>query len=213
MAFTRKYGRKKYGRKKVYKRRSFNHRRGIRTRKNGSKVFYIKRTTVQEFTITNAGWQPAQSSFSILNSWSLSDIDSYAEFTALFDNYKIGGISQKWVFSKTSAEIGTTAEVPNLITIKDNNDANDMATEAEGLQYPSYKSSSLNKPRTRYTKPTANYTKVVYGPKSNWISTTEPNIVHYGCKWAIDTTDATTGTTYGICRLYTKFYLAFKDPK
>lgn len=89
-----------------------------------------------------------------------------------------------------------------------------MASEAEALQCPSYKSSPLNKPRSRYIyKPKIQPMTNGLMERATWISTTIATNSHYGLKWAIDTTDATTGTTYGICRLYTKFYLAFKDPK
>jgi len=77
------------------------------------------------------------------NQMKLTDVPGHAEFTGMFDQYKMCGIARKWVFSKTSAEIGTSAEVPNLLTINDFNDYTALASEAEMLQIPSYKASLI----------------------------------------------------------------------
>jgi len=53
-----------------------------------------------------------------------------------------------------------------------------------------------------------------YQGYKKWFDTNTENGINFvGLKWAVDTTSSAGGTTYGVVRLYTKFYLAFKDPK
>lgn len=217
--FKMAYGRKK-GTKRVYrranKRRAFVRRGSLRRNRKGVDIHFFKRTFVAECSVTNAGWQN-QTTLGAYSALQLQNVPGYAEFTAMYDMYKICGIKQKFVFNRTSTETSGSSEMPQLITVNDFNDSTALANEAEALEYASYKASRLDKPRSRYYRPSINIT-VPNGTsgmssKSRWLNTTEVDIDHFGLKPAVDTISTATGTTIGTLRIYYTFYLAFKGKK
>ena len=200
------------------KRRSYRKRRyiprffkkGIK-QKGGVTTHFHKRIIVSEVAITNSGWQNPG-----VNSVKLEDFTGYTELTNMYDIYKICAIKKKFIFNRNSAEAGASVEIPQLITVNDPNDSTGLLDEAEALLYPSFKSTRLNKPVTRYYKPfientvTAGSTSM----KSRWLNTSGGgDIVHHGLKYCVDTIDTSTGTTLGTLRIYTTAYLAFRNPR
>ena len=197
------------------KRRIYRKSR-INFRPKQQKVHLFKRTAVIECVVLDGGFQNA-TILGAYHSVGLNQVPGYTEFTAMYDMYKICGIKQKFVFNKTSAEVATTAEMPELITVNDYNDGSDLANEAEALEYASYKVSRLDKPRSRYYRPSINvptqYSTNGLTTKSRWLNTSNPDIAHQGLKVAVNTIGTFGTTPLGILRVYYTYYLAFKGKK
>lgn len=204
----------------IKKRRSFKKRRftkkyrGRRVGKSGIAKHYFKRTFVQEATITNAGFV-SLNTLGVSVETQLDNLPNYAEFTALYDTYKICAVKRKFMFNRNSADVASAnQEIPHLVTANDYTDNTAPANEAELLQYPSFKQSRLDKPVTRYYKPCQLFSSnPIQITKSRWNPTDEPDVRHFGMKMAIDTINSAGGTTLGTLRVYTTLYLAFRSPK
>lgn len=205
---------KRYGRS--YRRRF---RRSSYTKRSGQKVFTFKRTKVSYISIENTLATAA-------NSYKLNDLTDYTEFTNLFDEYKISGIKEKFIFDTTVnlTPAGNAAAVmPNLYHYLDYNDATPPASIAEMSQDDSLKINRLDKVVTRFFRPKilmsasdgATNTLAIT-PKGNpWISTAQPGIIHYGFKYAVDASMETgTGSMHvgKITRIAT-YYFKCKSPK
>jgi len=209
-----RYAKRKFtAKRRTYRKRPSNRRRGVRTSKKGYKVHYFTRVFVTEHTITNAGFQNT-ATLGAIQPDALSNLDNYAEYQAMFDEFKIKAVSKKFIFNRNSANVATaSSELPQLITYNDYNDGAVIASEVEALQVDSFKTHTLSadRPVTRYYKPKV-YNQV-YTP-SGWQSTSDhENINHFGLKWAVQTIDNAGGTTLGTLRIYTKYYLSFRGTK
>jgi len=210
MAFRRKFKRG------ASKRRPFRRYRRRTYKKKPQKIHFFKRTKVDEFMLARSGFVALQSDVAdnVYNDFKLDQLPNVAEYTALYDLYKICGIKQRYVFAKNSEETstGNTFELPQLITLNDFNDATALANEAEALQYPSYKARRLDREVKRYFKPKfGDSNQTIRAP---WLATDAGGIAehHYGIKSAVNTYSS-AGGNLGIMRVYTTFYIAFKDPK
>lgn len=211
--YKRRYKRKSprtYRKKRSYKKKG--HKRPT------NPTFYFKRKSLISFPII-ASLNSFEGAIALggVNSDALQDVPGYAEYQAMFDEFKIAGISRKWIYDVNSAGTGTAVTaaggLPVLITYNDKNDATEIASEDETLQIASTKQSRLEKPRSRYWKP--QYAGAQLG-SNTWHSTAlSPTIAHYGLKWAIShVPNASAPTTVlGTIRLYTTYYLKFRGAK
>lgn len=203
-------------RKRTYKKRTYRKRRTYR-RRTFKKTFNrhsFKKTTIQEITVTNAGFVPITSDGTNYNRFHLDYIANYTEMTNLFDSYKINGIRRKYVFNRNSSEVSTGVELPFLVTVNDYNDTAALTSEAEATEYSTYKASRLDKPRSRFFKPTQMIAKSADNQvvRRRWNPSNEADIWHMGIKEAVQTIDSSTGTTLGTLKVYTTFYLSFMTP-
>lgn len=188
----------------------------INFRPKQQKVHLFKRTRVIECTILDGGFQNA-TTLGAYHAVGLDQVPGYTEFTAMYDMYKICGVKQKFVFNRTHAEVATPAEMPELITVNDFNDLSDLTNEAEALEYATYKASRLDKPRSRYYRPSINlptqYTTKGVTSKSRWLNTSEPSTAHLGLKVGVNVIGTFGATPLGVLRIYYTYYLAFKGKK
>jgi len=204
-----------YKPKKSFKKRRFTKKyRGSRVGKKGIATHYFKRTFVQEASISNTGFV-SLNTLGVSVETQLDNLPNFAEFTALYDTYKICAVKRKFMYNKNSAEsINGNAEIPHLVTANDYTDNTAPANESELLQYASFKQSRLDKPVTRYYKPCQLFsTNPIQITKSRWNPTDEPDVKHFGMKMAVDTINSLGGAILGTLRVYTTLYLAFRSPK
>lgn len=129
-------------------------------------------------------------------SFNLTQLPAYTEFTDLYDQYKINGISvkiQPLVTEGLASPLSGSPFVygfPKLSTVIDYDDTNIPANENVMLQYGSLKMTGSFKEHKRYFKPkvriaaldagaavTANQVKA-----AGWIDTGAPAVPHYGLK-------------------------------
>lgn len=122
----------------------------------------------------------------------LSDLPSYTDFTNTFDEYKIEAIKLWFVPTHNSSTLAATGgkKIPFLLTAVDNDDS---ATPflSSILQRESCKNHGMfDQMRVRSFAPAAsmqvyNGATTGYGPYQGWLDTASPDIVHYGCKFAV----------------------------
>lgn len=129
-------------------------------------------------------------------SFNLSQLPNSGEFTSLFDQYQIKGIKVKVQPLLTegiaSAVSGSTNiwGFPKLSTVIDYDDTTPPSTEDVLLQYGTLKQTPSFREHKRYFKPrvwlaTLDTGSVVTasGTRANqWISTTNPQVPHFGLK-------------------------------
>lgn len=178
-----------YRRRRIFKRRPYRRVRRYRRRyvkRRPSHIHLFKRTKVDEFMLARDGFIPLQSDVTdnVFNNFQLCQLPNVVEYTALYDQYKICGIKQRYVFAKNSEETstGNSFELPQLITVNDFTDGTALTDEAEALQYPSYKARRLDKEVKRYFKPT--YMEGNKATKNAWLETDAGGIqeIHRGIK-------------------------------
>lgn len=152
----------------------------------------------------------------------LSDLPNYAEFTALFDQYRITRISISFLpmsncnilSAITSSDTGN----PGIFgTVLDFDDANAPTTLAELQQYQtfSYQPAVTRRVHRRSFKP--RIASAVYAGaftsfanmKDIWIDVASPNVQYYGLKYYMDQYDAIT--TPQIYQVMATYYVQFRQ--
>lgn len=204
---NRKYTpKKRYGRKRYSRRSKVN-------------VHFFKRTYVETGILYDYNWdRPSTFVPPLYQHTTLALVPNYAELVACYDEYKICGLKKKFVFNRNSASTVTAGmEIPTLVSVNDYNDSGDMLTEAEALQYPTYKASILTRPITRYYRPSikieATGGTLGISSKSRWISTGNAVQQHYGFKFAFTSAGNTGLIPLGHVKIYTTVYVACRGPK
>lgn len=151
--------------------------------------------------------------------WTLNDVPGVTDFTNMFDQYQIAGVSYRFVINKDDQSQTTTGNKGNFIRLMHVADYNDSTTPVnfvELQQYPYVKEIWLNENRPvskwYYMKPSVLNTinsQVLnnYQPKKNvWIDTSYPGTDHYGLKMFYDQHYA--GRTLFI---EAKYYIKLKE--
>lgn len=206
--------RKTYRKKSVH--RPFKKYTGVRV-KNGRTIHYFKRTRVDSWLI-NEDFKPIPSYYNVTpsyNTFKLDHVPNYSDFTNLYDSYKICGIRRKYIFDRNTniaTDVDTVRELPRLITVNDFNDQNALTSENEALQYASCKIRRLDRPISRYFRPTQLDYNGATTRKSTWNSTATPNqVAFYGIKEA--SVQQTDNVTTGTLHIYTTYYVACRTPR
>lgn len=145
-------------------------------------------------------------------SFKLSDISDYTAFTALFDTYRIMGVSYTLV--PITNAYTSAAQQPNVVLAADYNDISTPTSMEKMLNRQGAKMQSFNRPVSKYIKPAV--ADGVYGSiatnygqvKNKWIATSDPNTPMYGMKIGVQGAP-NQSVTY---QLRIKFYLQFKQP-
>lgn len=174
--------------------------------KAGKTIHYFKRTFKQVVNLTEL-FTVINPDGSDVNSFKLSLLPNYSDFTSLYDEYKVCGISRKYLYEVNTANTGTYA-LPRLITVNDWNDQVAPANENEMLEYGSCKQSRLDKPVKRYFKPRFDNTSGYQFQK--WLSTQFFTIALRGLKEAVI---SSTTEDIGNVQIYTTFYIACRNSR
>lgn len=129
-------------------------------------------------------------------SFKFSDLPNYAEFTALFDQYRMNKFVIKLVPTITGAEptsAGAAYSLPNVWSVVDYDDAVDAGNNLISLlQYPNCKMTRGHQIHTRIWKPSVlldAYTGATEGNTikfKQWLNMADVAIPHYGLKIWID---------------------------
>lgn len=142
--------------------------------------------------------------------FSLNDLPNYAEFTSLYDMYKINAVKLTFIprqtVSNSTSSINNADNTARFFSAIDYNDSS-VATADQLREYQTAKFTRLLRTHKRY----------IYKPKildsnsysvSPWMSTLSPSANYYGLKIAIEPTGS--ALIYGV---EAKFYLSFKNVK
>lgn len=150
-------------------------------------------------------------------SFSISTLPDIADFTALFDQYKLNKIEFTLVPNITSNDMNpvtTYYEMPNVHTIIDRDDDATPGALINLMQYPSYRRTRGHQVHKRVWVPSLAQT--IYKTASTtgtaqkgpmWLDLADTTLPHFGLKLYIDQTNAATNIKY---RLYIKYWLQFK---
>lgn len=145
----------------------------------------------------------------VAQNYSLNDLPNYAEFTALFDYYKITGIRIRLLpyqtQSNSTGTVNNAANVP-IFHVVDTSDSTPPTTVEELCEYEDHKITNLYTGFDVYFKP--KFADATSATRDGWVATTNPSLNYFGFKYAIPPT--TNAMTFYIV---VTFYLAFKDPK
>lgn len=206
MAFRRKrYYKKKFNNRR-FKRRQYRKRR-----LNPQRKFYFKRTFTQSFDLQDDTLTPISQETATprYNDFRLDQLPDVTNFQVLFDEYKINGISRKYIFDKTSQTItdALTNQMPTLCTCKDYNTT--IALAGEPNQYETVKYSRLDKVRTRYFKPAQQEGNMNNSRYKGWISLSATGITepHVGLRECVLNNQNTSADNIGTLKVVTTFYI------
>lgn len=176
--------RKGYGKKKFIRKKRVGLRQPVQYFK---RVEYNPGQIVVDATSDNVG--------AIV--FSLAQVPSYTEFTSLYDQYKISAVKVKIVprynvsaFDNIQSA-AATPYIPQVFTAIDYDDSG-VSTVSDLLQYQNCKMTRGNVIHQRYLKPRCrnilqnlNGTASARAPFRGWIDSADPEVIHYGLKWAI----------------------------
>lgn len=226
---TRRYTRRFFGRR----RRPFRRfRRFTRRRRYAPRRTYTRNKVYRFSRNATALWdEPAATTITTISSnntsfenhaltFHLSDLPDYQDFTSLYDQYKITGVSIKFipVATESMTNLGTFGFPTYAYLITDTNDASNITSETQAAQYQGSRILKMGQQTSHFIRPKTlvnlyeSSVSTGYGnPKfAPWVSTDDPDVDYYGLKIFIP--QSVTGLTTGW-RIMAKFYLAFRSPK
>lgn len=202
----RTYRKRPYGRKRTYRRRF---KRSFRYNKRGTKVFLYKR-------FCSLGTIAADSTLDQFAAYSfeLNNLPGFAEFTSLYDFYKINAVKISFIPTQTvSNSLSTISNAQNsrFFSVIDYNDDTAPTSLDELRQYASCRYTSIFRTHKRYIyKP--KYSIQSYVQSRQWINTATPSTEWYGLKIGIEAMGSTVSTSMNY-RVEAKYYVSFKNPK
>lgn len=151
-----------------------------------------------------------------------------AEYSALFDSYRIVGIEMKMVYSGNSVTANQINNaLPTLLMVNDYDDSNNTQT-AQLSQYDSMRVIQFGSgtSRTWKVRPRLQASVETSGgsilaltpPKGAWLDTAAPSVKYFGVKGMVDLqTPLGTGngtlTPFGYITFYVKAKLQFKNTR
>lgn len=158
----------------------------------------------------------ASSSGNVIGSlaFTFSQIPNNAEFTALFDQYRINKIKLQLIPNFTGSDLNPTSSVvalPNIWSVIDYDDNTSPANLNDLLQYPNVRMTRGQRIHTRYWTPAVGTDVGGVASASQkykqWIDMSTTSIEHYGFKYFID--QLNTGPV-GTWRVFATFYFSCK---
>ena len=175
--------------------------------------------------ITNSILGSNYASFSL--AFALSDLPNYSEFTALFDRYRIRGVSIKLIpqGTQSTAAAGSNSWVGQIChSVTDYDDNTNFAASDAGLnlmrQYESYQCKQLSTQKLKYyVKPRvaiATYGGSVFTSYGNvrdlWIDAASTGVPHYGKKFMIEVISNSANQVVNVMyKLELSYYIQCKD--
>jgi len=206
--------RKNNYKKKYRKRKTFNKKRYSRagnTRRSklsDATVYSFKRSIQLSANITGSA---SSDTFGAL-SFHLDQLPAYTEFQTLFDQYKISGVSLRFIPQSTSVEIASGDSANVFVYCPDYDDQGAPTTAAALYQRQSTKFIySAHKTFKMFLRPnTLVSVENGFGPGSRrqWVSTNDASVTYYGFKWCMR-----QATIPQHIDVYATYYLKFKNVK
>lgn len=182
-------------------------------------MLLVKRPVTQTYDLTDLQHTYAKS-------WCLADVPGYAQFEGLFDQWKLCMVKMRFRSSynmgNQSATGITGAACQHFHWAIDYTDEAAPANYEELEKYQTHQMRMItgDKPFDITVRPKLQamaYEGIGTGylPTSpRWIGCDDPNVKHYGIKFAIlPTVPGTLGVSVGRLVIYTTYYLAFKQTK
>lgn len=147
-------------------------------------------------------------------SFNLNALPNYAEFTALFDQYRISKILvQLWPDLRDSTVQTTSGKSFGLVA-NDYDDSGTWSTWNDGLQYGNVRQFDIYKPLKQWVKPrlaVAAYSGAFnqyMNVDSQWVDAASPAASHYGMKFAFPITPQSM-----VFRVTHTYFLQFRNSR
>lgn len=213
---------KKYSKKRQYRRKFSRYGRMKKSVGNPrQKVYYYKRFCVRLAVLAGNVGNDTFASYL----FTLDQLPGYTEFTSMYDAYKfcaakirfLPSFNQQIADSTTTTTGWSTFANLRIFSVIDYNDATTPVSINDLRQYSNCKMSPYTKGHRRYFKPRylEDNAVTLFTGKNPWLSTTRPDIGHYGIKLGIDTSLIETGLLVPadvLLRVECTYYVAFKSP-
>lgn len=209
----------------VLKRRRPQRRRSVKRRRTGrARVRGLRYTARRQlfatkrfhYKVDQVGDTVGQQSAGV--TFQLSDLPANADFSTLFDQYKIAGVAYRWVVVRDPSVQGTNNGIfPRICWVHDFDSSSAPTGTAELQEYPrfmtAYMTESRQATRWYFIKPARLAVEYISAIASNYrptwkgmVDMTNINQPHYGIRYVI--TDNYTGQRV---RLETKYYIVCKN--
>jgi len=143
----------------------------------------------------------------------LVDVPGSAEFTSLFDQYKITGVKVSFLPRGNVGEVGTNQGIVKFFTAIDYDDITALTSINDLLQYENAKTTRSTQDHSRFLRPKVAalaYQSSVgnaYMPRTGWIDCNNTTVEHYGIKWALQQLPVGSQTF----DVKIDYYLSFKN--
>lgn len=214
--------RRGYRKRRTFRRKSrrgYRKRRYGRRRRSSGRMHCVRHCLVANWNVDDIG-------IGRYFSFSLDSLPSYAEFTALYDQYRINAVVLKIKFMQQTPSQTEQIAVPDIIQpichwVVDYTDVGAPGSVDVLRQFGNYRQKAMraNSPIAiklfpRFAR--ANYRTAVttgYSPARGWLETASPNVPHYGVKMFVDAgwMGGTGEHTVGRMIVEAKYYLSFKN--
>lgn len=205
-----------------------------RFRRTGRRIGRFKRYLFKRSQVSTVNFNLSTNTYNFNSQvFELDNLPDYTEFTNLFDQYRINLIKYQWIPNRNvnvivGSDISTPLVseydqgIPLIYSFIDYDDATTPTTIDEFTQRQNMRTARFNKPHKRVWKPTVlvpTYRTGVtfgYSPKrKQWIDCANPDVPHYGLKWAFYNTATADATHHrGIAvsfRVMATYYLQFRN--
>lgn len=192
------------------------------SRFSNSRIFNFKRSHEYTFTMV---WDNNSTFTGGSIAFSLNDLPSYTELTALFDKYRIAGvklrfyprINQQLLSSITST---TPSGIVPIVTVIDYDDDSVPANLDELMQYQNFKIHDQFKPFSVFLRPqmaiaaySGAFTSYASGRKI-WIDAASPGVKYYGLKIGTQNYSSGSIATYDpTWDIFLTYYIQCKYPR
>lgn len=211
----------------AHKRRKYAHRRRRLTIRRGRRGRGRRNFTPRIYKFTRVCQISATTVVDALQnlafSFRLDQLPSYAEFTSLFDQYRIRGVRlwgllTRYNVNTASGAIGTVPIRTQFLTVSDYDDGTPLAATTDYYQYSNVRASTRAPKRFIRPRPAAAmyggaFSKFASVNNRVWIDSANPDVLYYGVKIGMDsgTEGGIGGTTIGRIVWYAKFYIECKN--
>lgn len=213
---------------------SFNIHRFKRWTTPNNMTLTQRGASIGSFNTSNGYWiaqtnaaiaVPGYYAFSI--AFCLADLPDYAEFTALYDQYRIDGVKVKILPVNTSSDNPTSSTYMNggfIHTAIDYDDYNLVALSEAGINEirckPSYKVRNItnNKGINIFLRPriatpvygAGAFTQYAQAPRKMFLDCGSPSTQHYGIKGLLEVVQYNTVSVYMPFKIECCYYMTFK---
>lgn len=155
---------------------------------------------------------------------SLNDLQGVADFTVLFDQYRLNAVQITITYRYSEGDVGggVNMQQPYIVTVNDYDDATVPTSELQLSEYSTAKKRYFNattrslsyflRPRFNLVSNDGTNTGGAQLPQyaKPWLDIAAPAIQHWGLKGCIVNTAQTAATTVAYFDVSAKYYLSFK---
>lgn len=152
------------------------------------------------------------------DTFELADIPQFANYTALYEEYRIDKVVYTFnsLTNMANPQIGAAYATLGMIhTVVDDTDAAVPTSIQNMMNDSAYKGSRSSRNHSRVIRP--KFLNSIAGgatqPKAGWLLTDNPNASHYALKYALEGGSSSVASTSFFVEPIVTYYISFKNPK